>query len=48
MALIGHGLKVAGYSAISLGIVDSAKTAGDLLFDLGHSGKGDMGLSGKE
>ena len=56
IALIGHGLEVAGDAAIGLGESLCTKATGDLLFDLAHSqialgtvvGEGDVRELGKE
>ncbi len=37
VALMGHGLEIAGDSAVSLGVAEGSETAGDLLLDLGHA-----------
>ena len=56
MALVGHGLKVTGNTAVGVGILAVSETAGDFLFDLGHAkvalgavvGKGHMRQLGEQ
>ncbi len=34
---MGHGLEIAGDSAVGLGVAEGSEAAGDLLLDLGHA-----------
>ncbi len=53
VALVGHGLEIAGDSAVSLGVTEGSEAAGDLLLDLGHAdialgaGVGERGIAGE-
>ncbi len=37
VALVGHGLEIAGDSAVGLGVAEGSEAPGDLLLDLGHT-----------
>ncbi len=53
VALVGHGLEIAGDSAVGLGVAEGSEAAGDLLLDLGHAdialgaGVGERGIAGE-